>query len=41
VYWTGGGGECWDTRVRIYYIYFTIGPSYNHTHCVPQGRRSY
>ena len=24
VYWTGGGGSCWDTRVRIYAIYFTI-----------------
>ncbi len=24
VYWTGGGGVCWDTRVRIYAIYFTI-----------------
>jgi len=24
VYWTGGGGTCWDTRVRIYAIYFTI-----------------
>jgi hypothetical protein len=25
VYWTGAGGVCWDTRVRIYAIYFTIG----------------
>ncbi len=40
VYWTGGGGECWDTRVRIYYIYFTIGPSNNHTHCVPKGEEA-
>ena len=24
-YWTGTGGVCWDTRVRIYAIYFTIG----------------
>ena len=24
-YWTGAGGVCWDTRVRIYAIYFTIG----------------
>ena len=27
VYWTGGGGVCWDTRVRIYSIYFTIAYS--------------
>ncbi|KAK3360701.1 integral membrane protein [Lasiosphaeria hispida] len=27
VYWTGGGGVCWDTRVRIYSIYFTISYS--------------
>lgn len=25
VYWTGAGGVCWDTRVRIYAIYGTIG----------------
>jgi hypothetical protein len=25
VYWTGTGGVCWDTRVRIYAIYLTIG----------------
>lgn len=31
VYWTGGGGECWDTRIRIYSIYFTIGQSNPHT----------
>jgi hypothetical protein len=30
VYWTGGGGVCWDTRVRIYAIYFTIGEF----HCI-------
>ncbi|KAK3385844.1 hypothetical protein B0H63DRAFT_188169 [Podospora didyma] len=27
VYWTGTGGTCWDTRVRIYSIYFTISYS--------------
>ncbi|KAK3349173.1 hypothetical protein B0T25DRAFT_458922 [Lasiosphaeria hispida] len=27
VYWTGTGGACWDTRVRIYSIYFTIAYS--------------
>ena len=27
VYWTGAGGVCWDTRVRIYSIYFTIAYS--------------
>jgi hypothetical protein len=26
-YWKGGG-TCWDTRVRIYTIYLTIGMSY-------------
>jgi hypothetical protein len=25
VYWTQKGGSCWDTRIRIYAIYFTIG----------------
>lgn len=25
VYWTQEGGKCWDTRIRIYAIYFTIG----------------
>ncbi|EHK16325.1 uncharacterized protein TRIVIDRAFT_119427, partial [Trichoderma virens Gv29-8] len=25
VYWTQIGGKCWDTRIRIYAIYFTIG----------------
>lgn len=25
VYWTQKGGRCWDTRIRIYAIYFTIG----------------
>ncbi|UKZ91484.1 uncharacterized protein TrAFT101_006461 [Trichoderma asperellum] len=25
VYWTQQGGKCWDTRIRIYAIYFTIG----------------
>ena len=25
VYWVGAGGVCWDTRVRIYAIYATIG----------------
>lgn len=27
VYWTGTGGTCWDTRVRIYSIYVTISES--------------
>lgn len=27
-YWMGGG-KCWDTRVRIYAIYITIGKSVN------------
>jgi hypothetical protein len=35
VYWTGGGGECWDTRIRIYAIYFTIGQS-DHSALRPQ-----
>ncbi|PKK49659.1 hypothetical protein CI102_5437, partial [Trichoderma harzianum] len=25
VYWTQKGGKCWDTRIRIYAIYLTIG----------------
>ncbi|KAH8122422.1 hypothetical protein LI328DRAFT_170657 [Trichoderma asperelloides] len=27
VYWTQEGGKCWDTRIRIYAIYFTIAYS--------------
>lgn len=27
VYWTRTGGTCWNTRIRIYAIYFTIGIS--------------
>lgn len=39
VYWTGKGGECWDTKIRIYAIYFTICQS-GHFRSIDQPARA-